>query len=114
MTLLVVARSIYGLENLITLNHIEKMNKIILVTGTMVGYAYIMEFFIAWYSGVEYERYTFINRASGPYCVGILDNDELQCDLSAAFLVQEAAPVRSPSCSSFRSRRTSACGSSAS
>ena len=44
------------------------MNKIILVTGTMVGYAYAMEFFIAWYSGNEYERFAFINRAIGPYC----------------------------------------------
>ena len=43
------------------------MNKIILATGTMVGYAYAMEFFIAWYSGNPYESFTFINRAFGPY-----------------------------------------------
>ena len=43
------------------------MNKIMLVTGTMVGYAYAMEFFIAWYRGNEYERFVFINRAFGPY-----------------------------------------------
>jgi molybdopterin-containing oxidoreductase family membrane subunit len=43
------------------------MNKVILVTGTMVGYAYATEFFIAWYSGNEYERFAFINRAFGPY-----------------------------------------------
>ena len=67
VTLLVVARRVYGLQNLITLNHLEKMNIIILVTGTMVGFAYITEFFIAWYSGVEYERYAFVNRATGPY-----------------------------------------------
>ncbi len=67
LTLLVIARKVYNLENLITLNHLEKMNIIILVTGTMVGFAYITEFFIAWYSGVEYERYAFINRATGPY-----------------------------------------------
>ncbi|ARA93527.1 MAG: hydrogenase [Bacteroidetes bacterium] len=67
VTLLVVARKIYGLENLITLDHLEKMNIIILLTGTIVGFAYITEFFIAWYSGVEYEQYAFINRATGPY-----------------------------------------------
>jgi molybdopterin-containing oxidoreductase family membrane subunit len=67
VTLLVVARKVYGLEDLITLDHLEKMNIIILVTGTMVGFAYITEFFMAWYSQVEYEQYAFINRAFGPY-----------------------------------------------
>ncbi|NBC17938.1 MAG: hydrogenase [Bacteroidetes bacterium] len=67
LTLLVVARKIYGLEDLITLDHLEKMNIIILVTGSMVGFAYITEFFMAWYSQVEYEQYAFINRAFGPY-----------------------------------------------
>jgi molybdopterin-containing oxidoreductase family membrane subunit len=67
VTLMVIARKIYGLENLITINHLEKMNIIILVTGTIVGFAYITEFFMAWYSQVEYEQYAFINRAFGPY-----------------------------------------------
>ena len=40
----------------------------------MVGYAYAMEFFIAWYSGNPYERFAFINRAFGPYCLGLLDD----------------------------------------
>jgi molybdopterin-containing oxidoreductase family membrane subunit len=43
------------------------MNKIILVTGTMVGYAYATEYFIAWYGGNEYEGFAFANRAFGPY-----------------------------------------------
>jgi molybdopterin-containing oxidoreductase family membrane subunit len=67
VTLLVIARKAYGLENLITIDHLEKMNIIILVTGTIVGFAYITEFFMAWYSGVEYEQYAFLNRAFGPY-----------------------------------------------
>jgi molybdopterin-containing oxidoreductase family membrane subunit len=67
MTLMLVVRVVFGLTELITLKHIELMNKIVLVTGTMVGYAYAMEFFIAWYSGNPYERYEFINRATGPY-----------------------------------------------
>ena len=67
VTLLVVARAIYGLQNLITMDHLEKMNIVMLVTGTIVGFAYITEFFIAWYSQVEYEQYAFMNRAFGPY-----------------------------------------------
>lgn len=67
MTLALIARKIFGLQDFITLNHLEKMNKIMLVTASMVGYAYIMEFFIAWYSGNEFEYFTFINRALGPY-----------------------------------------------
>jgi len=67
ITLLVPARQWLGLHNLVTLNTLDNMAKIILVTGTMVGYAYGMEFFIAWYSQVEAEKYAFINRATGPY-----------------------------------------------
>ncbi len=67
VTLLVIARKVYGLEDIITIKHLERMNIIILLTGTMVGFAYITEFFIAWYSGVIYEQYAFINRVTGPY-----------------------------------------------
>ncbi len=67
MTLAIIARKIFGLEHFITINHLEKMNKIMLTTGTMVGYAYATEFFIAWYSANDYEAFTFINRAFGPY-----------------------------------------------
>jgi molybdopterin-containing oxidoreductase family membrane subunit len=49
------------------MKHLENMNKIILVTGSFVGYSYACEFFIAWYSGNTYERFTFVNRAFGPY-----------------------------------------------
>lgn len=66
-TLMLPARKWLNLKDLVTMKHIENMNKIILVTGTMVGYAYAMEFFIAWYSGNEYESFAFINRAFGPY-----------------------------------------------
>lgn len=67
MTLAVPAREWFGMKHLITMRHLDNMNKIILVTGSMVGYAYGLEFFIAWYSGVQYEQYAFINRALGPY-----------------------------------------------
>ncbi len=64
---LIIIRKIFDLEHIITIDTLEKMNKIILVTGMMVGYAYGMEFFIAWYSGHEAESFAFINRAFGPF-----------------------------------------------
>ncbi|NWF91033.1 MAG: polysulfide reductase NrfD, partial [Ignavibacteriaceae bacterium] len=67
VTVLIFVRKIFNLENIITINHLEKMNKVILATGMMVGYAYAMEFFIAWYSGNQFESFVFINRAFGPY-----------------------------------------------
>ncbi|APS00820.1 hydrogenase [Pajaroellobacter abortibovis] len=67
MTVLLIARSVFKLHHIVTMTHLELMNKIMLVTGNLVGYAYGMEFFTAWYSGNPYERYTFINRAFGPY-----------------------------------------------
>jgi molybdopterin-containing oxidoreductase family membrane subunit len=65
--LAVPARQLFGLKDIITLRHLENMNKIILATGMMVGYAYSIEFFIAWYSGNIYEQFAFLNRAFGPY-----------------------------------------------
>ncbi|MCD8535692.1 MAG: polysulfide reductase NrfD [Verrucomicrobia bacterium] len=67
MTLLIPLRTICKLEDLITVKHVELMCKVTLATGTMVGYAYAMEFFIAYYGGNPYELETFINRAMGPY-----------------------------------------------
>ena len=67
VTLLVPVRAIFKIEHLITMRHLENMNKIILATGSLVGLAYGTEFFIAWYSQNQYESFTFINRAFGPY-----------------------------------------------
>lgn len=66
-TLLIITRKVLNMEEYITIYHIDMMNRIILITGSIVGVAYLTEFFIAWYSGVEYEQYAFINRATGPY-----------------------------------------------
>ncbi len=66
-TLMLVARKVYNVQDIMTNDHMEKMNIVIIVTGTMVGFAYAMEFFIAWYSGVEYEKFIFMQRAIGPY-----------------------------------------------
>jgi molybdopterin-containing oxidoreductase family membrane subunit len=67
LTLAIPAREWLGLKDVITVRHIENMNKVILLTGSLVGYAYAMEIFIAFYSGNDYEGFTFINRTSGPY-----------------------------------------------
>lgn len=67
MTLSILARKAFNLKHIITLKTLERMNIIMLLTGSMVGYAYSMEFFVAWYSGSEYEQFAFINRAFGPY-----------------------------------------------
>lgn len=67
LTLMVPLRAVYGLHDLITQNHIDNMCKITLATGTMVGYAYAMEFFIAWYGANPYEAFAFVNRAFGQY-----------------------------------------------
>ncbi|HZF13987.1 MAG TPA: NrfD/PsrC family molybdoenzyme membrane anchor subunit [Thermoanaerobaculia bacterium] len=67
MTLLLLTRKVMNLERYITLLHLEAMAKILLLTGTMVGFCYLTEFFVAWYSGNPFERYAFVNRATGPY-----------------------------------------------
>lgn len=67
LTLLIPLRRLLHLEEIITVRHVELMCKVTLATGSIVGYAYTMEFFIAWYSGNPIERFTFINRAFGHY-----------------------------------------------
>ena len=67
LTLLIPIREYLGLKELVTIRHLDNMAKIVLATGMMVGYAYAMEFFIAWYSGNPTESFVFINRAMGPY-----------------------------------------------
>ena len=65
-TLMIVTRKLYKLENFITLDHMEAMAKIIILTGSMVGVAYGTEMLLAWYSGYTFEQFAFINRAFGP------------------------------------------------
>ncbi len=67
LTLLLVTRKVFHLEDYITIYHVELMNIVIIITGSIVGVAYITEFFIAWYGQVPAEQYAFINRATGPY-----------------------------------------------
>jgi len=67
LTLMLVTRKVFKLEDYITIEHIELMNIVIILTGSIVGIAYITEFFISWYSGVPAEQYAFYNRMQGPY-----------------------------------------------
>ncbi len=68
LTLLIPARAMYpGMKDFVTTRTLENLCKIITVTGSMVGFAYAMEFFIAWYGANQYEQQAFILRATGPY-----------------------------------------------
>ena len=67
LTLMLIVRKVYNLQAYITVKHVEYMNIVIIVTGSIVGVAYLTELFISWYGGVEFEQYAFLNRATGPY-----------------------------------------------
>jgi molybdopterin-containing oxidoreductase family membrane subunit len=67
LVLTIPIRKIYHLEGLITLRHLKHMGEIMLATGLIVAYGYLMEAFIAWYSGNIFERFMMWNRMFGPY-----------------------------------------------
>jgi molybdopterin-containing oxidoreductase family membrane subunit len=67
LTLAIPIRAFYGLEDFITLRHLQNMGKILLATGLMVAYGYLMEAFMGWYSGNIFDEYTQTNRMIGPY-----------------------------------------------
>ena len=67
LTLMIIARKVLHYEEYITIDHIEKMCKIVILTGGIVAFSYATEIFMAIYSVNEYERFVFINRALGPY-----------------------------------------------
>jgi len=67
LSLLIPIRALYGLEDFITLRHLQNMAKVLLVTGLIVAYGYTMEAFIAWYSANQFEGFMMLNRMTGPY-----------------------------------------------
>jgi molybdopterin-containing oxidoreductase family membrane subunit len=67
LTLAIPLRKLFGLEDMITLRHLRNMAKVMLATGLIVAYGYMMETFMAWYSGNEYEGFMIANRMTGPY-----------------------------------------------
>ena len=95
LLLLLPVRRVFGLEDIITKRHLDNMAKLLLATGLMLAYSYIVELFIAWYSGDMYERYTYlVARPFGPY--------------SLIFWAMIAANVLTPQLFWFRRLRTSA------
>jgi molybdopterin-containing oxidoreductase family membrane subunit len=69
LTLAIPIRSVYGLQDLITMRHLQNMAKVMLATGMIVAYGYLMETFMAWFSGNTFEQYMIRNRMTGPYAV---------------------------------------------
>jgi molybdopterin-containing oxidoreductase family membrane subunit len=69
LTLAIPIRAVYGLEDFITMRHLQNMAKVMLVTGLIVAYGYATEAFISWYSGDPYEQFVPMNRMFGPYAV---------------------------------------------
>ncbi|MDB6033690.1 MAG: Polysulfide reductase, NrfD [Verrucomicrobiales bacterium] len=67
LNILIPIRRLYHLESLVTKRHLNNMANVMLATGLMVAYGYMMEAFMSWYSGEIYERYMMFNRAFGPY-----------------------------------------------
>src|SRR5438552_3075457 len=67
MVLAIPIRAVYGLEDFITMRHLQNMAKVMLATGLIVAYGYMMENFMSWYSADQYERYMTLNRWTGPY-----------------------------------------------
>src|SRR6202161_4825437 len=67
ITLAIPIRKFYHLEDLVTMRHLDNMAKVMLATGVIVAYGYMMETFIAFYSGNQYDRFMIMNRMTGPY-----------------------------------------------
>ncbi|QDU98092.1 NrfD/PsrC family molybdoenzyme membrane anchor subunit [Lignipirellula cremea] len=67
LTISIPLRAVYGLHDLVTDRHLDNMAKVMLAAGMVVAYGYIMETFIGWYSGNQFEQYMLLNRMFGPY-----------------------------------------------
>jgi Ni/Fe-hydrogenase subunit HybB-like protein len=67
LTIAIPLRKLYGLEDFITMRHLKNMGIVMLATGMIVAYGYLMETFLAWYSGDIFEQYMMMNRMFGPY-----------------------------------------------
>ncbi len=67
MTLAIPIRAFYGLEDFVTMRHLDNMARVMLATGLIVAYGYTIETFMAWYGGNQYESFMILNRMTGPY-----------------------------------------------
>ena len=104
LALAIPLRAVYGLQGLITDRHLENSAKLMLATGLIVAYAYILETFTAWYGGDVFEQAAFWHRMTGPYAVGLLVADDLQHSGAPGAVVQ-AHPHQSGDALHFVDRR---------
>ncbi len=114
VTLMVIARQVFDLKQLVTMKHLENMCKVMLATGMIVGFAYATEFFIAWYSGNRYERFVFLNRAFGPYWWAYWTMVSCNVFIPQLFWFKRVRTWHPRHVRDLDPRSTSACGSSAS
>lgn len=87
LTLIISLRKVYGLQDFITMRHLRNMAKVMLATGLIVAYGYMMEAFTAWYRGNEYEEFMILNRMTGPYAP-VFWTLILQCRCGAISMVR--------------------------
>ena len=104
MTLMLICRTVFKLENIVTIKHLDLMNKFMLGTGLLVGYAYAMEFFIAWYSANPYEQWVFFHNRLG---FGMLDENGNWGPLWWAYYAMVFCNVMVPQIFWFKRARTS-------
>ena len=96
VTLAIPARKWFHLEDLITMRHLDCMAKLMLGTGLIVAYGYAMEAFMSWYSGNPHEMFMYMNRATGPYALLLLEPDSVQYPDPPVAMVGEGPPEHSP------------------
>lgn len=104
MTLMLISRSVFKLHNIVTLKHLDYMNKFMLGVALMVGYAYALEFFIAWYSSNPYEQWVFFHNRLG---WGQLDSNGNWGPLWWAYYAMVFSNVVVPQIFWFKRARTS-------
>ncbi len=104
MTLMLIVRAVFGLHSIVTIKHLDLMNKFMLGTGMLVGYAYAMEFFVAWYSGNPYESWVFLHNRLG---FGILNEAGEWGSLYWAYWAMISCNVLVPQIFWFKYCRTS-------
>jgi molybdopterin-containing oxidoreductase family membrane subunit len=104
LTLMLMVRTIFGFQHIVTVRHLDLMNKFMLATGLMVGYAYAMEFFIAWYSKNPYEMSLFFHNRLG---FGIVDQEGNWGQLYWAYWTMVTCNVIVPQIFWFKKARTS-------
>ncbi len=113
VVLAIPLRALYGLEDFITLRHLDNSAKVMLATGLIVAYGYMTEAFMAWYSGNPYEQFMIWNRMTGPYRAGLLVADSVQRGDPAIAVVSQSAHQREGAILRFRWWFSPACGWSA-